>query len=344
MNKTQNSGSKASWKGTLFYLAITAAHAWYLHGFLPLSVLIFLSFIGGILLYFGLKKLVSSVFTRSFKVSSLIGGLFLFGFGSLTLIPGWPDTLLLKTPIGWPVLEYRTKLLDKAMYDDNIDLLRKIAWAGLGDPAPRDSFGHPLIYDAKDPEMLQVLLESGLDPDARDEDTTTLLMRTHDENIAGVLLAGGADPNARDENGRTPLMYVQDVNLDFVKVLAKNGADVNAYDDQGRTVADWLGTSTDIDNALSQYARGGVRRSGDLDFLSHARRDWLDQENLDSNSLVKQSEIIVNPDPMTYGDLADLEIRLSNDSETDRFVKVTANLNSVALFVDISHDGKIINP
>ena len=330
--------------GAVLYLAITAAHAWYLYGFLPVAGLIFPSLIGGILLYFGLKKLVSSVFASPLKVSSIITGLFVFGLGFLTLLPGWPDSLLLKTPIGWPLLEYRIGLLDQAMYEDNLSLVRKIAWAGVGDPEPRDSSGRPLLDDAKNPQMLKILLDSGLNPDVRGEGGTTLLMRTHDENMARVLLASGADPNARDENGRTPLMHVHNTNLELMKVLAENGAEVNAVDDVGRTVADWLGGSPGIENVLGQYARGGIRRSAQVGLLSHARRDWLAQKNVGNGSLLQPSAISVNPDPMEYGDQAELQIRLSNDSDTDRVIKVEATLETDVLFVDASHDGKIMNP
>lgn len=342
MNKA--AGSKAGWVRTIFYLAITGSHACYLNGFIPVSGLLFLSFIGGILLYFGLKKLVSSLLGSPIKVSSLIAVVPLLGVGTLTLIPGWPDSLLRKTPFGWPILEARSRLLDRAMYDDDIAMVRKIAWVGVGDPAPRDPFGHPLIYDAKNPEMLRILLDSGLDPDARDEDTTTLLMRTQDEKMASVLLAGGANPNARDENGRTPLMYVRDANVELIKLLAENGAQVNTVDDYGKTVADWLGNSPQIDHVLSKYAHGGVHRSTDLNFLSHARRDWLEQDNLEMADLLKPSEIRVIPDPIAYGDLAEIKIRISNATDTDRVIKVEATLNSEALFVDTSHGGRIINP
>ena len=343
MSEQQASGSKASLAGFILYLAITAAHAWYLYGFLPVAGLIFLSLIGGILFYFGLKKLVNSVFTSPIKVSSIMAGLFVFGFGFLTLLPGWPDSLLLKTSLGWPLLEYRIELLDRAMYEDNLPLLRKIAWAGVGDPEPRVSSGRPLIDDAKNPEMLRILLDSGLNPDARSEGGTTLLMRTHDEAMARVLLASGANPNARDDNGRTPLMHAH-TNLELMKVLAENGAEVNAVDDFGRTVADWLGSNPDIENVLGQYARSGIRRSTQVDLLSHARQDWLEQKDVENESLVPPSAISVNPDPMAYGDLAELQIRLSNDSDTDRVIKVEAMLDTDVLFVETSHDGKIINP
>lgn len=110
MTAKKSPGSKGSWAGTVFYLAITAGHAWALHGFFPVAGLIFLSLIGGALLYLGLKKLIISAVKPPFKVSSAIFGLFIFGLGTLTLIPLWPDTLLLKTPVGWPILEDRAML------------------------------------------------------------------------------------------------------------------------------------------------------------------------------------------------------------------------------------------
>ncbi len=342
--KDNPSKKKLAWAGPIFYLAITGAHAWYLYGFIPVAGLLFLSLIGGMFLYFGSRKVLRAVFDRPSGVGSFIGGLFLLVLGMLTLIPGWPDDLLVESSIGWFILEERGRLLDQAMYDDNLLLIQKISWAGLGDPEPRDSFGHPLIDDAKNPEILHMLLKSGLNPDARDEGGTTLLMRTSDQEMAEVLLAAGANPNARNDEGRTPLMYVRDANIELMKLLAENGAEINAVDDFGRSVGDWLGTSPAIDNVLAQYTPDGILRNTDLDFLSHARRDWLDQEQLENENLLTPSTISADPVSMTHGDLAELQIRLSNDSDTDRVLKVEASLNTAAFFVSSSHNGKIINP
>ncbi|MCA9735766.1 MAG: ankyrin repeat domain-containing protein [Deferribacteres bacterium] len=344
MKKNKAQRDKPGWTGTVFYLIITVGHVWLLYGLVPLAGVIFLSFIGGILIYFGLKKLLKSFLTHPINAVSILGSLALLILGALTLVPAWPDSLLLKTPLGWPILEERARLLDRAMYNDNLPLVRKLAWVGLGDPEPRDSFGRPLIDDAKTPEMLQPLLESGLNPDTRGEGGTTLLMRTHNEEIASVLLSNGADPNARDDNGRTPLMYVYEANPKLVKILAENGAEVNAVDDFGRTVADWLGNSSEVDKLLVNYAHGSIHRNENLNFLSHARQDWLDQIELDSTSSLTPAKISVNPDPLKHGDLAELKIRLTNDTDTKRVVRVEATLNSEALFVGTSHNGKIINP
>jgi hypothetical protein len=332
------------WAGTILYPAITAAYVWWLWGFVHVSVLIFCSLVGGLFLYLGLRTMARSAFGASRGVGGLFGGMFVFGLGVLTLFPGWPDDWLVKTEVGWAMLENRAKVLDKAMYNDKPRLVQKIAWAGLGDPAPRDTFGHPMINDAKSPEMLRALLAGGLDPDARDEGGTTLLMRTHDVEMARVLLEAGADPNARDDNGRTPLMYVYNADVAFIQLLGEHGADVNGTDDFGRTVADWLGTGQQIDDALGAFTRLGVKRSAELDFLSHAKREWLDQVNVEQGGSLSSSAVRMTPAPLGSGQTADLEFRLTNESNTDRVVRVEARLSPEIHFVASTLDGKIVNP
>lgn len=346
-NKQQEKGSNLGcWLNMLSFLALAAGHAWYLHGFLPVGGQITLALIGGVVLQTGLAMLLKALWKAPQSMGSLVIALVVVGFGTLTLFPGAPDSWLLKTPFGWPMLEARAERLDHAMRDNQLHLVRKIARVGLGDPAPRDSFGSPLIEDAKDPAILRALLQSGFDPDARDEDGRTLLMNTHDVELARVLLEFGAAANARDtQGGYTPLMLASRKEPDMVSLLTESGADVHAIDDHGRTVLDFYGSDQRLIDILQAHAGGRSLRSGtDKDYAELARRDWLVRKGVADARSLQPSSITVTPDPMAFDDLGEIEVRLTNETDIDRVMSVEAHLNTAALFVDASHDGKITNP
>ncbi len=344
MRKKKSEGWLGCFLGGAQLSAITAAIAWYLNGFIPLGGQIFLSLVGGLVIYSGLWMAYKAAIKKPLKPASLVTAAFVLTLGLLTLTPGAPDNWLLKTPIGWSVIESRWESLEQAIRDGKIQVVRKICWAGVGDSAPRDTFGSPLIDDAKSPEILRILLESGLDPDARSEGAITRLMRVYDAELAQVLLDFGADVNARDDEGMTPLMHVVRTNLDIVKTHVENGADLQAVDNVGRTVADLLGSDPAIEDYIKSQSGGQLRYGREMDYADLARRDWLVQKDLTDARSLLPTQISVTPDPMAYGQLADVEIQMSNDSDKDRVMRIEAHLNEVALFVDASHDGKIANP
>ncbi len=345
MDEPKAAGQLGCWLRSAIFVAITIAYAWYLTGFIKLAGVVVLSLIGGVLSFSGLWLLFKSVIKSPISIGGIVFALIILCFGSLALLPGAPDSLLLKTPIGWSVLEHRTKKLERAIRDNNVDRVRKIARVGVGDTAPRDGFGNPLIADAiKRPELMRILLASGLDADARFEGGGTLLMRTYDEEVAKVLLEFGADVNARDDEGLTPLMRVVTTNLGVVKVLVEAGADVQMSDDLGRTVADLMSSQPDIEEFLTSHYGAQLRSGNEREYKDIAKRDWLTRVGVADGMTIEPSEIRLDPDPMKYGDLAELEIRLSNSSDVDRVMQVKAHLNSVAMFVDADFGGKIANP
>ena len=102
--------------------------------------------------------------------------------------------------------------------------------------------GHTLLHVAsgqRNPKMMLVLFDAGLNADASEDDGKTPLFsvfETHDPqynpmgaaDATALLLEHGADPNAVDRVGRTPLLVaVQNGERDAAQLLIGAGADVN---------------------------------------------------------------------------------------------------------------------
>jgi hypothetical protein len=258
-----------------------------------------------------------------------------------TLLPAAPDNLLVKTSIGWDILENRTLRLKKAIENDNINLARKLARRGLGDSKPLDNFGDPLIHDCKSSNMVTALFDgTNLNPDAQDLDGFTLLMNTYDPKIARAILDAGADPNSRSKDGRTALMFCAGKSPQFIQVLLEKGADVHAVDEDGDSVATYFGIDDTSLTLLEKYSRGKP-----LIKISNphiGREEWLVIKR-DPSAKIKPSSIHTDPSPLRYGDVATVHVRIGNDSDKDRRIRVKTRLNQVLLFVDASHAGVIEN-
>jgi len=153
-----------------------------------------------------------------------------------TLAPAAPGDLLAVTAQGWEILERRSAGVEDAIEAGDVDLARKLAGRGLGDPAARDASGNPILHRARGAEMVAALLEAGLDPDAADARGHTLLMRSSDVEVSRLLLSAGADPNARDREDFTALMHRGDDPVESVELLLEAGAE-HAVNASGRTVA-----------------------------------------------------------------------------------------------------------
>lgn len=110
----------------------------------------------------------------------------------------------------------------------------------FGDPEPEERFYTNLAHYR---EMLELLLELGVDVDSKDEEGLTPLAYVATKKIprpgiVDLLLKHGADPNAVGNDGRTVLMRVTRQNnpcRDVVSLLQDHGGDANAKDAQGRT-------------------------------------------------------------------------------------------------------------
>jgi hypothetical protein len=191
--------------GCLLFLATVALWWFLLHDFVTTPITVLLSAVGATLVYGGLYLSLAGaryVFESVWYAGAWVFGLLMLAGAAATLAPAAPGELLMASASGWNVLAYRAGHLERAIEDGDLELAAKIARRGLGDPAPRDGFGIPLLHLAKDPEVLGTLLDAGLDPDAQDAEGRTLLMKTADTEIRQRLLDAGANREAgRDPGG-----------------------------------------------------------------------------------------------------------------------------------------------
>lgn len=189
--------------GSLLFLAAVALWWFLLHDFVTTPITVLLSVVGATLVYGGLYLSLAGaryVFESVWYAGAWVFGLLMLAGAAATLAPAAPGELLMASASGWNVLAYRAGHLERAIEEGDLELAAKIARRGLGDPAPRDGFGIPLLHLAKDPEVLGTLLDAGLDPDAQDAEGRTLLMKTADTEIRQRLLDAGANREA----GRNP--------------------------------------------------------------------------------------------------------------------------------------------
>ena len=91
-------------------------------------------------------------------------------------------------------------------------------------------------HDKLDEEAFQALIQSGANVNVRNEDNQTLLMIAYVPEVVEALINAGVEVDARDIHGMTALMYQGHMRHPWgVMTLIKGGADVNAKDNEGRT-------------------------------------------------------------------------------------------------------------
>ena len=112
---------------------------------------------------------------------------------------------------------------------------------------PRKSMDTPLHIAALigDLEMVQVLLECGVDVDCPNRYGSTPLNyaprngHRNDARVARLLIERGADPNARGSGGYTPLHRASEAGrIETACLLIERGANVEAKNDSGKTPLD----------------------------------------------------------------------------------------------------------
>ena len=113
---------------------------------------------------------------------------------------------------------------------------------------PRGCCGFTPLHSAalnEDLEMIEVLLEFGVDINAKRYDGgTPLESASHgncrkDSRIVRLLIAHGADPNIPNVNGFTPLHHAsENWQVEIVRLLIDHGANVEVKDGDGRTPLD----------------------------------------------------------------------------------------------------------
>jgi hypothetical protein len=290
--------------------------------------------IGGVYLALGSLRFVLE---SPWYAGSCAAGVLMLVGAAAALAPAAPGDVLAARTEGWALLEGRIARLEDAIQAGDVDLARKLAARGLGDPAARDGSGTPVLHFARGAEMIAVLLEAGLDPGAGDARGHTFLMRSSDIEVSRVLIAAGADPNARDDQGFTALMHRGDDTAEMVELLLEAGADVHAVNDSGRTVADLVGGPGRA--LLERYAGGRpLEETGGV--TPRGRGDWLAASpgalgRADASSMSLQGE------PLLPGGLGTVSIVIDNPTSKDRVLDVRAVLDNGVFFVGASNDGAV---
>jgi ankyrin len=135
-----------------------------------------------------------------------------------------------------------TTALHWAVYNDNIDLVRRLLAAGA-EPNAVNAYGALPMTEAAtigNAEVIEALLRAGADVESKGADGQTALMilaRSSNVDGARVLLAAGADVNARERwRGQTALMWAAAQGQpEMTRLLIEHGAEVDAR----AVVNDW---------------------------------------------------------------------------------------------------------
>ena len=308
------SGGCVLWSAA--WLASSLFFAAWLRGFVDIPPLIVLSVIGGSVALVGFYVLYDAASAWSRGDRSPGGVVMGIGFllaSTLSLLPQAPDRFLTSTSIGMGLLEGRTERLEAALRGEQPSLVRRLARRGLGNPAPTDATGNPLLFDAQEASVLRILLDHRFDPDAQDLEGRTLLMHA----------AQRGDPER-------------------VQILLDAGADTNLRDNLGQSLGDYASGNPDIARLLGAGSIAGQDRgASNRELREQARSDWL---ALATEPSAMASKLTVAPDQLLFGDVAKLRIQLHNPTDREQLLITRAVLNQSALFVSGSHGASIENP
>ena len=155
--------------------------------------------------------------------------------------------------------------LMKASRRGHIDAISVLLHAGV-DPNIVDCNGNTLlhyaVYGDCSMEVLQAIVESGVDVNATNRDKITVLMvaSTHrNRDAIFVLLHAGVDPNIVDGNGNTLLHYAVDgdYSKEVLQSIVESGIDVNATNKNGITALMMASRRGNID-AISVLLHAGA--------------------------------------------------------------------------------------
>jgi ankyrin repeat protein len=137
-----------------------------------------------------------------------------------------------------PNAQQAARIVDAVKRDDSAALSKLVSGLNVG---KIEVGNEPLLFLAKSPGTVKVLLDHGADANARDKAGNSAwgrlcLNSPQSAAIAQVLLDHGADPNAAlsSSGGPTPLFYARDAAT--VNLLIKHGANIRLTTAEGSTV------------------------------------------------------------------------------------------------------------
>jgi hypothetical protein len=334
-----------------------AAHGWNMRGFVDLGVAAFVALGFGAVTGVALGNIALGLMRRASGRSGLkyvVGGLVFGALGvAAPFFPVASDHILVDLPFGIPMLEDRQKRLEHAIDDEDVELTRRLARAGVGSREPRNAFGAPLFGATRNAEVLRAALEGGLDPDAADAKGFTRLMSPWSREIAEVLVEFGASPDIRGPEGRTPLIYAVMSDRPWAPLLIAASTDLRAADDTGQSAIDFTSPGSELTRLLQDKAgEPPLRRLQDTDtVLSYGRTDWLVAAEDSPVEPLKEpaepfagSQLTLDTPRLLRGDLVGLTLRLRNNTAEPLRLRVEGRISAAAYFVGGSHDVVISNP
>jgi ankyrin repeat protein len=126
--------------------------------------------------------------------------------------------------------------LHYAVSRNNKDSIHALLDRGA-DPNCADVTGQTPLFQARDVDVLRLLIRNGADVRAKDRDGTSLLhafVSMDRADFAAILLEKGASVDANDNDGATPLHFAK--SKDTASLLLHQGADVKAMNAHGSGV------------------------------------------------------------------------------------------------------------
>jgi ankyrin repeat protein len=181
-----------------------------------------------------------------------------------------------------------------------------------------DEAGNNLLEIAiktKNPELVELLVEKGIDINEIRDDMTPLQHSLQDvsneksKEIITVLIEGGADVNLETESFDSPLkMAIMNKDIQVISSLIDAGADVNAKDKKGDTmlhVASLTTTNTDIvellitagadvegKNKEDLTAYEAVKKIDNPDIINYYETNEKKQDNQERKENISKDEIV----------------------------------------------------
>jgi ankyrin repeat protein len=139
-----------------------------------------------------------------------------------------------------------TSVLGLACLRGRFEIVQALLTAGAKVTSSRQDVRQPLVYAARSPEVLSLLLAHGAKPNAKSKGGFSPLMSAANEGVPSCvshLLRAGAMVNSKDRQGKTALMYAvshrRGSSKEIVRQLLRVGAATELRDRNGHTALEY---------------------------------------------------------------------------------------------------------